>query len=134
MGYCLHLDGLLDRVIEARDLHLVKDGLIFPNILNFKCALIHDAHFCDHRVEYWDEVYGVSMKSMKKWISHEPCIRVVDPSMLVSSIAKIINFNLQTATYQEVTEVTKSVELVMLGEGHSNGVAFWFETDFTQGL
>jgi len=42
MGYCLHFDGLLDRIVEARDLHLTKGGLIFPNTLSFKCALLHD--------------------------------------------------------------------------------------------
>jgi type I protein arginine methyltransferase len=42
MGYCLHFDGMLDRIIEARDLYLTKRGLIFPSLLSFKCALIHD--------------------------------------------------------------------------------------------
>lgn len=31
MGYCLHFDGLLDRIIEARDLYLSEGGIIFPN-------------------------------------------------------------------------------------------------------
>lgn len=42
MGYCLHFDGMLDRIIEARDLFLAKKGLIFPDSLNFKCAVVHD--------------------------------------------------------------------------------------------
>ena len=42
MGYCMHFDGMLDRIIEARDLYLVKNGLIFPNLISFKCCLIHD--------------------------------------------------------------------------------------------
>jgi hypothetical protein len=28
MGYCMHFDSLLDRIIEARDLYLTKKGLI----------------------------------------------------------------------------------------------------------
>jgi hypothetical protein len=42
MGYCLHFDGLLEMVIEARDRFLIKNGKIFPNTLSFKCAAIHD--------------------------------------------------------------------------------------------
>lgn len=42
MGYCLHFDGLLDRIIEARDLYLSEGGIIFPNQLSFKCAVVHD--------------------------------------------------------------------------------------------
>lgn len=42
MGYCLHFDGMLDRIIEARDMFLVKNGLLFPNKLSFKCTAVHD--------------------------------------------------------------------------------------------
>jgi hypothetical protein len=42
MGYCLHFDGMLDRLIEARDLFLTKKGLMFPNSISFKCAAVHD--------------------------------------------------------------------------------------------
>lgn len=70
MGYCLHFDGLLERIVEARDRFLVKDGKMFPNELSFKCAVVHDEYFSDYKVNYWDDVYGIPMKSMKKWISH----------------------------------------------------------------
>jgi protein arginine N-methyltransferase 1 len=99
MGYCLHFDGLLDRIIEARDLFLTKRGIIFPNLLSFKCALVHDEYFSDHKVNYWEDVYGVPMGSMKKWISHEPIIRIVDPSLIVSNAAKLVTFDLNTASY-----------------------------------
>ncbi len=50
MGYCMYYDGLLDRIIEARDLYLTKNGLIFPDIISFKCCLINDEYFYDHKV------------------------------------------------------------------------------------
>ena len=42
MGYCLHFDGILDRIVEARDLFLSNKGIILPNTLSFKCAVVHD--------------------------------------------------------------------------------------------
>jgi hypothetical protein len=42
MGYCMHFDGMLDRIIQARDMYLNRKGLIFPNTLTYKCAIIHD--------------------------------------------------------------------------------------------
>lgn len=133
MGYCLQFDGLLDRIIEARDLYLAKGGLMFPNILSFKCIILHDEYYYDHKVEYWNEVYGIPMKSMKKWISHEPIIRMIDPSLVVSSIAKIISFNLQTVTYDEVIAFQKTFSLEILCDCIANGLTFWFEIDFTYG-
>lgn len=50
MGYNLFYDSMLDRVIEARDLYLKKKGLIFPNILKFKCCFVRDDHFADKKV------------------------------------------------------------------------------------
>lgn len=72
MGYNLIYDGLLDRMIQARDLHVkdVEKCLILPNKVRFKCAFIHDEHFIDKKVDFWDKVYGVPMSSMKNWISH----------------------------------------------------------------
>lgn len=101
MGFCMHYDGLLDRMIEARDLYLdKKNGLIFPDKLKFKCAFIHDEHFYDKKIQFWDEVYSIPMKSMQKWISHEPIVKIVDPSLIVSQIHKFIEFDLLKVTYQ----------------------------------
>ena len=44
MGYCLHFDSMLDRIIEARDMYLTKKGIILPNSLSFKCAIAHDEY------------------------------------------------------------------------------------------
>ena len=40
------------------------------------------------------------MKSMKKWISQEPVVRVVDPTLIVSDVTKFVEFDLQTSTYE----------------------------------
>lgn len=130
MGYCMHFDSILDRIIEARDLFLTKKGLLFPNTLTFKCAVVHDEHFYDHKVEYWNEVYGVPMTTMKKWISHEPIIRIVDPTLIVSKVAKVITFDLSKDKYQDIIAIDRAIEIDFLGECKANGISFWFETTF----
>jgi hypothetical protein len=40
-------------------------------------------------MDFWDEVYGVSMKEMKKWVSQEPIVRVVDPTLIISEVAQL---------------------------------------------
>ncbi len=44
MGFNLIYDGLLDRMIEARDLYMrdLPKGMILPNIIRYKCAFIRD--------------------------------------------------------------------------------------------
>lgn len=47
------------------------------------------------------------MGSMKKWISHEPIIRMVDPSLIVSNTAKLVTFNLNTASYESIIKIDR---------------------------
>jgi hypothetical protein len=71
MGYVMHYDGMLDRIIEARDLYLDKrSGVMLPDKIRFKAALIKDEYFYDKKIEFWNGVYEVKMATMKKWISH----------------------------------------------------------------
>lgn len=91
----------------ARDRFLNKGGHIFPNTLSFKCAAVHDEYFSDCKVDYWDDVYGIPMKSMKKWIAHEPLIRAVDPALIVSKVAKIMTFNIEEIKLEEIKVIEK---------------------------
>lgn len=47
------------------------------------------------------------MKSMQKWISHEPIVKIVDPSLIVSEIKKFIELDLMTVKYEEIDEIQK---------------------------
>ena len=40
------------------------------------------------------------MLSMKKWISHEPIIKIIDPNLINSRVAKLATFDLATITYE----------------------------------
>jgi hypothetical protein len=51
MGWNLIYDGMIDRMIEARDLFLNQStGLIFPDRLRYKCALIWDEYQKDEKM------------------------------------------------------------------------------------
>lgn len=47
------------------------------------------------------------MKSMQKWISHEPIIKIVDPSLIVSEIKKFMEFDLISIKYEEISEIKR---------------------------
>ena len=82
-----------------------------PGKLSFKCAAIHDEYYSDHKIGFWNKVYGVPMTAMKQWISHEPLIRIVDPSLIVSKVAKGITFDLKTVSYEQVMQTNCKFEL-----------------------
>ena len=45
MGYCLFYESMLDSVLFARDKWLLKDGLMFPDIVTFHVAGIEDLDY-----------------------------------------------------------------------------------------
>ena len=74
------------------------------------------------------------MTSMKKWISHEPMIRVVDQSLICSNVAKMLTFDLESVSYEEIIKIDRIFELELLGHSKANGLTFWFEAVFNLGI
>ena len=128
MGYNLIYDGLLDRMIQVRDLHMkdVNKGLILPNKIRYKCAFIRDQYFIDKKVDFWDKVYGVPMCSMKNWISHQPMVRFVDPSLIVSEATKFLDFDIRTVSYEEIDNIRAKINIKTPMDIVANGVTMWF--------
>lgn len=58
MGFYLFHEGMLDSVIVARDKFLKDDGLMFPSVAKIYTAPCQLPNFN----EFWDDVFGVSMK------------------------------------------------------------------------
>ncbi|XP_026823648.1 probable protein arginine N-methyltransferase 1.2 isoform X2 [Ooceraea biroi] len=62
MGFYLVHEGMLDSVLYARDNFLREDGLLFPSVAKLyasPCQL-------PSMYEFWDDVYGVSMRCIGK--------------------------------------------------------------------
>ena len=75
MGYFLLYESMFDSVLYARDKWLKEGGILLPNRAQmFMAALDDQAYYTKKLVifvltkNYWNNVYGVSMKCMKKWV------------------------------------------------------------------
>lgn len=68
MGYFLIYEAMLDSVLWARDHWLKEGGMLFPNKASIYLAILEDQKFFKQKMSFWDDVYGLSMKCMKKWV------------------------------------------------------------------
>ena len=66
------------------------------------------------------------MTSMKGWISQEPVVRVVDPTLVVSDVTKFIDFDLHTVTYEEIDNIRKNFSIFAHLDQEANGLSIWF--------
>jgi len=82
MGYCLFYESMLDTVLFARDKWLRPDGLLFPDRATLFVTGIEDRQYKDEKINWWDDVYGFDMSSIRRVAISEPLVDVVDPKQV----------------------------------------------------
>ncbi|KAI8425416.1 hypothetical protein MSG28_007163 [Choristoneura fumiferana] len=83
MGYCLFYESMLDTVLYARDKWLQPDGMLFPDRCTLFICGIEDRQYKDEKINWWDDVYGFDMSSIRKVAISEPLVDVVDAKQLL---------------------------------------------------
>jgi len=68
MGYFLLYESMFDSVMFARDKWLAKDGIMMPDTANMYIAALDDEHYYSKKLNFWNNVYGISMTCIKKWV------------------------------------------------------------------
>uniref|UniRef100_K3WMV1 type I protein arginine methyltransferase n=1 Tax=Globisporangium ultimum (strain ATCC 200006 / CBS 805.95 / DAOM BR144) TaxID=431595 RepID=K3WMV1_GLOUD len=100
MGYCLLYESMLDTVLFARDKWLAPGGYLFPD----KCSMhIQGIQDSTDRVQFWDEVYGFSMKAIKSKISiRDAFIEDVPASDVITDRALLQNIDIDHVKYDDL--------------------------------
>jgi protein arginine N-methyltransferase 1 len=131
-GYCLFYENRLEKLIWIRDKYLVEGGLMFPDWVNFKMALIEDEYYYDKKINFWDEVYNVNMSCIKDWVLTEPFVDLVDPSVVASDTFKVLDYSLEHIKLENV-DFSYQYELTALESTYVHAVVMWFELHFSNG-
>jgi len=56
-------------VLVTRDRYLKTGGLMLPSKASIVVAGVYDPALWQRRVAFWDDVYGFSMRTMKRWVT-----------------------------------------------------------------
>lgn len=95
MGYFLLYESMLDSVLFARDKWLVPGGKMFPNKAWMFIAAIEDEEYYDNISNYWNEVYGFSMKKMKSIAFNTPTVTHLPSERIVSNSVHFKEFDIE---------------------------------------
>lgn len=98
MGYCLFYESMLDTVLYARDKWLKPGGMLFPDRCSLFITGIEDRQYKDEKINWWDDVYGFDMSSIRKVAISEPLVDVVDPKQVVTNACLVKEVDLYTVT------------------------------------
>lgn len=131
MGYCLFYESMLDTVLYARDKWLKPDGILFPDRCTLYITAIEDRQYKDEKINWWDDVYGFDMTSIRKVAITEPLVDVVDPKQVVSSHCLIKEVDLYTVQKADL-DFTSPFTLQMKRNDFVQALVTFFNVEFTK--
>jgi protein arginine N-methyltransferase 1 len=102
MGYCLFYESMLNTVLYARDKWLQTDGTLFPDRAKLYLCAIEDRQYKDDKINWWDNVYGFDMSSIRKVAITEPLVDVVENGQVVTNNFVIKDVDLYTVTVDDL--------------------------------
>merc|ERR1712216_401439 len=125
-------ESMLDSVIWAREQHLAPGGVVLPNHATLYLVAVDDADFYKDHVEFWDDVYGFKMPSMRESILVDPGLVVMDPDAVLSPPVVLNSVDMLTCLPEE-TDFATDFQLVMSREGVCAAVCGYFDVEFSEG-
>nr|CAH7759472.1 unnamed protein product [Callosobruchus chinensis] len=131
MGYCLFYESMLDTVLFARDKWLHEEGLLFPDRCSLFITAIEDRQYKDEKINWWDDVYGFDMSSIRKVAISEPLVDVVDPKQVVTGPALVKEVDLYTVKKEDL-EFNSPFSLTVRRNDYIQALVTYFTVEFTK--
>jgi len=130
MGYCLFYESMLDTVLYARDKWLTEGGLMFPDKATLYITGIEDRQYKDDKINWWDDVYGFDMSSIRKVAVSEPLVDSVDHKCLVTNNCLIKEIDIQTVKKEEIP-FTSPFHLSFKRNDYLHALVAFFTVEFS---
>lgn len=131
MGYCLFYESMLDTVLYARDKWLQPDGMMFPDRCTLFITAIEDRQYKDEKINWWDDVYGFDMSSIRKVAITEPLVDVVDPKQIVSNSYMVKEVDLYTVQKADL-DFEAPFQLFIKRNDFVQALVTYFNVEFTK--
>ncbi|KAF9190962.1 hypothetical protein BGZ51_007980 [Haplosporangium sp. Z 767] len=131
MGYFLLYEAMLDSVLVARDRFLAPGGILAPSQTRILFTASSDESFLNDSVDYWNDVYGFKMSTMKENVLREAVVDFISPETIVTNTVTIKDLPHQTITISGLDFVS-DFELEMQRDDNISAFVGYFDTWFTR--
>lgn len=129
MGYCLLYESMLPSVISARDRFMSPGGTMYPNRAAMVMTGLSDSAGAKQEFGFWDDVCGFKLSATKACAICEPAVKMAPESGIVTADSRLINFDLNTVTTEELN-VDVPFSLLPLETGTLDALVVWFTVSF----
>lgn len=132
MGYFLLYESMLDTVLYARDKYLNREtGIIMPDKAVLYLTAIEDGAYKSDKIDFWDNVYGFNMSTIKNIAMTEPLVDVVNSSAIISNFKPVLNLDLLTCSVEDLS-FEADFKLKFTRNDFCHALVGFFECAFTQ--
>jgi len=131
MGYCLFYESMLDTVIYARDKWLKPDGMMFPDKAKLFVCAIEDRQYKDEKINWWDNVYGFDMSSIRKVAVSEPLVDVVEAKQIVTNACLLKEVDLYSVQKSDL-DFSSPFNLRVARNDYVQALVTFFTIEFTK--
>lgn len=122
---------MLDSVLYARDRYLAPDGLMVPSECKILIAAMHDSEYVNENINFWNHVYGFSMRAMKEKIREDVIVDLVKPTSLASDSVVFRNIPLYTVKASDLTFTSPFGLTIKSNIESLDAFVIYFDTFFT---
>lgn len=131
MGYFLLYESMVDSVLFARDKWLVEGGLLFPDKARIHICGIEDSKYRKEKLDFWDDVYGYKMRTIKEMVFVEPLVDVVPPDQVMSTSQVIFEMDLYTVQVDDL-DFEADFEIQWNRKDFCHGLTAWFDVQYSK--
>jgi len=123
---------MLNTVLYARDKWLVPNtGIIMPDKARLMLCAIEDGEYMHEKMDFWNNVYGFKMQSLKEEAFSEPLVDVVNSKAVISDTYCVLNLDLYNVKVEELN-FESTFQLKFKYDEYCHGVVAFFDVSFSK--
>jgi type I protein arginine methyltransferase len=132
MGYCLFYESMLDTVLYARDKWLDQEnGLMFPDRCSLFITGIEDRQYKEDKIDWWNNVYGFDMSTIKKVAITEPLVDVVESKQVVTNSYMVKEIDLYSVKKADLA-FTSHFQITARRSDYIQALVTYFTVEFSK--
>jgi predicted nicotinamide N-methyase len=121
---------LLKELMHCKKNHLADGGAVCPNKSALYVAGITDYDYKNDTVEYWNNVYGFSMKAMKPLVLKEPTACSIPHHLIKTSMAQVKAVDVMDIQQEADLTFTAPFSITVLEQTTLHYLTFYNDASF----
>ena len=96
-----------------------------------KISGCEDENLMNEKQDFWDNIYGIKMPSIKRWVLHEPIVDIIPSKQIITSESIICEIDLNTCKPSDANFASKYY-LEVYYDSFFQTIVAWFEATFSK--